>query len=136
MSFLYDLNFENFAAALSKINQTKRTKIIAPAWLRGKRRCIKTVENYSSNPWANPVFYNFFYNFNMPFLTNDFWKIFENFRGLFYDNVIFKDENNLWSNLELKTKVKDLNLTLVRFRNLLVVKCLLKLINLGPEKSR
>ena len=31
-------------------------------------------------------------NSNMPFLRNEF---FENFRGPFYDYVIFTDENNL-----------------------------------------
>ena len=48
----------------------------------------------------------------MPFLRNDFLKIFEN---LFYDYVIFKDENNLWSNLVLESKATDLNFTLVNF---------------------
>ena len=52
---------------------------------------------------------------NMLFLRNEFLKIFENFRGPFYDYVIFKDENNLWSNLELQTKARDLNFTLVNF---------------------
>ena len=51
----------------------------------------------------------------MPFLRNEFLKIFENFRGPFYDYVIFKDEKNLWSNLELKTKARDLNFTFVTF---------------------
>ena len=49
----------------------------------------------------------------MPFLRNEFLKILEN---PFYDYVIFKDENNLWSNLELQTKARDLNFTLVTFR--------------------
>ena len=34
-------------------------------------------------------------NSNMPFLRNEFSNIFE---VLFYDYVIFKDENYLWSN--------------------------------------
>ena len=51
----------------------------------------------------------------MPFLRNEFVKIFENFRGPFYDYVIFKDKNNLLSKLELKTKARDLNFTLVTF---------------------
>ena len=39
-----------------------------------------------------------------------FWKF-----SRTYDYVIFKDENNLWPNLELKTKARDLNFTLVTF---------------------
>ena len=54
-------------------------------------------------------------NSNMPFLRNEFLKISENFRGPFYDYVIFKDENNLRSNLELKIKARDLYLTLLTF---------------------
>ena len=50
----------------------------------------------------------------------NFWK----FRGPFYDHIIFKDENNLWSNLELR--IRDLNLTFVTFWILLAVKCPLK----------
>ena len=34
--------------------------------------------------------------------------IFENFRGPSYDDVIYKNDNYLWSNEELKIKVKDL----------------------------
>ena len=56
-------------------------------------------------------------------------SIFENFRGPFCDNVIFKDENNLWSNWGLKTKARDLNFTLVRFWILLAVKCPLESIS-------
>ena len=59
----------------------------------------------------------------MPFLRNEFLKIFENFRGPFYDYVIFKDENTLRSTLELKTKARDLNLTLVTFWIFLAGKC-------------
>ena len=54
----------------------------------------------------------------MPFLRNEFLKIFENFLGPFYDYVIFKDENNLWSNLELKIKAKDLNLSSIKLLKL------------------
>ena len=36
---------------------------------------------------------------------------------------MFEDENNLWSNLELKIRARNLNLTLVTFWILLAVKC-------------
>ena len=51
---------------------------------------------------------------------------FENFWGPFYDEVIFKDVSYLWSTERLKIKVKDLNLTLLTFWNLLAVRCFLE----------
>ena len=36
---------------------------------------------------------------NMPFLRNEFSKIFEE---LFYDGVIYNNDSYLWSNIELK----------------------------------
>ena len=36
---------------------------------------------------------------------------FENSRGAFYDDVIFKDDSYLWSNEELKIKAKELEFT-------------------------
>ena len=52
--------------------------------------------------------------------------IFKIFWGPFYDDVINKDDSYVWSNEELKIKLKDLNLILVTFWNLLAVKCLLE----------
>ena len=48
--------------------------------------------------------------------------IFENFRGPFYDDVIYRDYSYLWSNEEIKIKAKDLRLTLVTFGDFLAVK--------------
>ena len=41
----------------------------------------------------------------MPFLGNEFSKIFEDFLN---DDVIYEDDSNLWSNEELEIKAKPI----------------------------
>ena len=53
----------------------------------------------------------------MPFLRNEFSKIFED---VFTMNVIYADDSNLWSNKGVKIKVKSLRLFFVTFWSLLV----------------
>ena len=52
-----------------------------------------------------------------------------NYRKLlktFYDDIISKDDSYLLLNERKIIKIKDMNLTLLTFLNLLVVKCLLE----------
>ena len=51
-------------------------------------------------------------NSDMPFLRNEF---FENVRGPFYDEVVFKDNSYLWSTEKLKIKIKELKLAFTTF---------------------
>ena len=57
---------------------------------------------------------------NMPFLRNEFSKTFED---LFYDDVICKDFSDVWSNEKFKIRAKNFYLMLVKFWNLLSIKC-------------
>ena len=45
----------------------------------------------------------------MPFLRNEFSKIFEEF----YDEVIYRDESYLWSNEKIKIETEDLNIAMI-----------------------
>ena len=46
------------------------------------------------------------------------WK----FSRTSYDDIIYLDDSDLWSNEKLIIKSKDLRLTMVKFSNLLAVK--------------
>ena len=60
------------------------------------------------------------WNFNKPFLRNEFFEFFRSF----YDDVIYRDDSYLWSGEKLKIKAKERIVAMVKFFNLLAVKIL------------
>ena len=64
---------------------------------------------------------NYFFNsiHHLVYAVLEKWN-FENFRGLPYDDLLYRDDFYFWSNEE-KNKAKDVGLTYVAFWNLLAI---------------